>query len=152
MTDSGSTLGSLSDTYVAAIQHDLASLAPDETLVGVVRRPTGWFHGAVDENVPALAPPADLLEETKRAETDLKRRGICDEEAHNAAWDQVGFSSRYEAHLDDSADARAAIDALVDRLHDGESITLVCFENTAKKRCHRTTLRERIEDRLERTA
>lgn len=152
MTDSASTPGSLTDSYVAAIQHDLASLPPESTLVGVVRRPTGWFHGAVDENIPPLAPPTELLEETKRAETDLKRRGICDEEAHNAAWDQVGFESRYEAHLDSSADAQAAIDALVDRLHDGESITLVCFENTAKKRCHRSTLRERIADRLERTA
>jgi len=152
MTDSGSTPGSLTDTYVAAIQHDLASLPPASTLVGVVRRPTGWFHGTVDENVPSLAPPANLLEETKRAETDLKRRGICDEEAHNAAWEQVDFATRYEAHLDSSADAQAAIGALVDRLRDGESIALVCFENTAKKRCHRTTLRERIAACLERTA
>ena len=135
--------GSLSDTYVAAIQHDLADAPTDATLVGVVKRPTPWFHAAVDENVPELGPPAALLAATKDAAEDLQLRGICDAEVHNAAWDVVDFEGRYRTYLSTS-DATAAMDALRTRLREGESLALVCYENTAKKRCHRTILREEL--------
>ena len=134
--------GSLSDTYVAAIQHDLADVPADATLVGVVRKPTPWFHAAVDENVPELGPPASLLDATKDAAEDLQLRGICDEEAHNAAWDVVDFEGRYRTYLAESIEASAAMDRLCERLETGELIALVCYENTAKKRCHRTILRD----------
>ncbi|WP_394348671.1 DUF488 family protein [Halovivax sp.] len=138
--------GTLHDTYVAALQHGLADLPEDATRVGVVRTPTAWFHGVVDENVPALGPPTGLLEETKRAKEDLKRRGICDEEAHNAAWERVDFGDRYRTYLAESAAARGAADALSARLADGETLALVCYENTAKKRCHRTILARALTD------
>ncbi|MCU4740194.1 DUF488 family protein [Natronoglomus mannanivorans] len=134
--------GTLEENYVAALQHDIADVPSEATLVGVVRQPTAWFHGAVDENVPALGPPDDLLEETKRAAEDLKLSGFCEEEAHNASWEQVGFESRYREYLETDDEAQAALTALEDRLDSGESLVLVCFENTAKKRCHRTILRE----------
>ena len=134
----------LGDTYVGALQHDLVELSPETTLVGVVRKPTPWFHGSVDENVRALGPPADLLAATKRVAEDLQLRGICDEEAHNAAWDEVGFADRYRAYLEETPDARAALADLEERLEAGESLALVCYENTAKKRCHRTVLREEL--------
>ena len=137
--------GSLSDTYVAAIQHDLADVPADATLVGVVRKPTPWFYAAVDENHPELGPPASLLAATKDAAEDLQLRGICEEEAHNAAWDAVEFEDRYRGYLSESAEAMAAMDRLGERLASGESIALVCYENTAKKRCHRTILREEFE-------
>ncbi|WP_255167730.1 DUF488 family protein [Natrononativus amylolyticus] len=137
--------GSLADTYVAALQHDLAELPPEATLVGVVRSPTRWFHAAVDENVPELGPPRALLEEVQTAAEDLKMQGLCDEGAHNAAWEQVGFGERYQRYLEESADAREAVTSLEDRLEAGESLALVCYENTAKKRCHRTILRDRLE-------
>ena len=139
--------GMLADTYVAALQHDLVDLPPGATRLGVVRKPTPWFHDAVDENVPALGPPAALLEATKRAAEELKLRGICDEEAHNAAWEQVGFSARYRAYLEESDEARVALRAVAERLDAGESLVLVCYENTANKRCHRTILREVLEER-----
>ena len=141
------TRGSLADTYVAAIQHELASIDSEATLVGVVRRPTGWFHATVDENIPALGPPEELLVETKSTADDLKLRGLCDEEAHNAAWEQVGFAKRYRTYLCESDEALAALDRLRGRLESGESLVLVCFENTAKKRCHRTILRAVLDDR-----
>ncbi|WP_408957887.1 DUF488 family protein [Natrinema sp. 74] len=137
--------GTLTDTYVAAIQHDLAELPADATRVGVVRRPTSWFHGAVDENRPALGPPADLLESMRDAEEDMKMQGLCEEGAHNAAWDQVGFDEAYREYLETDDDARAALDALEERLASGESLALVCYENTEKKRCHRTVLRDYLE-------
>ena len=141
-------VGTLTDTYVAALQHDLADVPADATPVGVVRKPTPWFYGVVEENLPALGPPETLLDSTKQAATDLEMRGICEEEAHNAAWDVVGFEDRYRANLAESNDAATATDDLIDRLDAGESIALVCYENTAKKRCHRTILREAIRDRL----
>lgn len=140
--------GTLTDTYVAALQHDLADLPPETTLVGVVRRPTPWFHAAVDENRPKLGPPADLLEAIHAAEEDLKMQGLCAEGAHNAAWDQVGFAAAYRDHLESSADARSALEALAGRLEAGESLALVCYENTEKKRCHRTILRVVLEERV----
>ncbi|MDS0281425.1 DUF488 family protein [Haloarcula onubensis] len=139
--------GTVSETYVAAIQHDLADLDGGETLVGVVREPTGWFHAAVDENVAELGPPSALLEETKQRAEDLKLQGLCEEGAHNAAWDETEFESRYLAHLADAA-PRRALDDLTDRVADGEDVVLVCFEGE-RKRCHRTLLRDRLRDRVD---
>lgn len=139
----------LGDTYVAALQHDLVALPDDATLVGVVRRPTGWFRAAVDENHPALGPPPSLLDEFKRRHETLKARGVCDEEAHNAAWEELGFSDRYLAHLQESDDAQRAVEELLDRIQSGEKLVLVCYENTDQKQCHRTLLREHVEDRLD---
>ncbi|WP_435360850.1 DUF488 family protein, N3 subclade [Haloarchaeobius sp. DFWS5] len=141
--------GTVRDTYVAALQHDLFVPTENETLVGVVRRPTRWFSAAVDENVPALGPPADLLDETKTAEEDLKRSGICGEEAHNMAWEQTDFEVRYRQALSEIPETRDAVDSVVSRLRRGENLVLVCYENTAKKRCHRTILADVLRDRLD---
>lgn len=137
--------GTLTDTSVTAIQHDLADVPDDATLIGVVRNPEPWFHAAVDENIPELGPPAELLESMHEIEADLKIRGLCAEGAHNAAWDQVEFERRYRECLEHSADTQAAIEDLRERLESGESLALVCCENTEKKRCHRTILRARLE-------
>ncbi|APX96553.1 DUF488 family protein, N3 subclade [Natronorubrum daqingense] len=137
--------GTLADTYVAAIQHDLASLPAEATLVGVVRQPTSWFHAAVDENYPELGPPADLLESFQSTVEDYKMRGLCEEGAHNAAWEEVDFEERYRSSLEDSSKAREARSDLETRLESGESIALVCFENTDSKRCHRTILHDVLE-------
>jgi hypothetical protein len=139
--------GQVHDTYVAAIQHDLVDLPADAERIGVVRRPTPWFHGAVDENEPALGPPEDLLEEAKQREEDLKMQGICDEDAQNVAWDDVHFAERYREYLE-TDEGTSAVDDLEETLANGTDVVLVCFENTAKKRCHRTILRDRLEDRL----
>ncbi|RQG86190.1 DUF488 domain-containing protein [Natrarchaeobius halalkaliphilus] len=139
--------GRLTDTYVAAVQHDLVDLPEGTTLVGVVRKPTAWFHAAVDENRPSLGPPRTLLESTRETVDDLKMRGICDEGAHNAAWEQVEFDERYRTYIETSPEAQAALSDLEGRLASGESLALVCFENTDKKRCHRSILRDRLDER-----
>jgi uncharacterized protein YeaO (DUF488 family) len=139
--------GTLRDTYVAALQHDLVDVADADLVLGVVRRPAGWFRAAVDENEPALAPPEDLLDDVKRRTEELRMAGLCDEEAHNAAWEGTDFAERYRAHLDTDGEAAAATTRLRERLVDGDEVVLVCFENTAKKRCHRTLLAERLSSR-----
>lgn len=138
----------LGDTYVAALQHDLVDVPPEATLVGVVRRPTGRVRPTVDENYPALGPPEDLLDEFKQRHEDFKMQGMCDEGAHNAAWNEVGFEDRYRSHLTDAAEAREAVDELTGRLRDGEQLVFVCFENTDQKRCHRTLLEEHLTAQL----
>lgn len=138
--------GSVRETYAAALQHDIADVPDDGHTVGVVRRPTGWFRALVDENVPALGPPESLLQETKDRQEALQQRGLCDEEAHNAAWDEVDFASRYRDYLDSDAAADSAVAQLVDRVESGSTVTLVCFEGE-NKRCHRHILQTELEDR-----
>lgn len=142
------TRGSVTDTYVAAIQHDLVDL-DDARRLGVVRRPTSWFSATVDENEPALAPPQSLLDQVQEAQEDLKIQGMCDEGAHNAAWENLKFAEQYRDHLASSAAAQQEIDEVVSAVEAGESVALVCYENTDKKRCHRTILREEIEARID---
>jgi uncharacterized protein YeaO (DUF488 family) len=130
--------GSVSETYVAAIQHDLVDL-DGATAVGVVRQPTGWFHGSVDENHPELGPPEALLAEAKQRQEDLEMAGMCETGAHNAAWEETNFEERYREYINTDAEAGATLDALRERLWDGEDIALVCFE-ADDKRCHRNIL------------
>ncbi|WP_436924391.1 DUF488 domain-containing protein [Halosimplex amylolyticum] len=138
--------GTVTDTYAAALQHDIADLPDDARLVGVVRRPTGWFSALVDENVPALGPPESLLSETKQRQEDLQLQGLCDEEAHNAAWTETDFEARYREHLATDDAARDAVDSLAEEVKDGGSVALVCFEGESK-RCHRRILDDVIRDR-----
>ena len=138
--------GTLTDTYVAALQHDLVELPSGTRRVGVVRKPTRWFHAVVDENRPALGPPEALLDEFQDRTESFSLDGLCEEGAHNAAWEELDFAERYRAHLESGA-ANQAVDDLCGALDDGTDVALVCYENTDSKRCHRTTLVEVIEER-----
>lgn len=138
----------LEDTYAAALQHRLVDPPEEATLVGVVRRPTRWFSAVVDENHSSLGPPGSLLDEFEHRCEDFKLQGMCDDGAHNAAWEDRNFEERYCSHLTESPDARRAVSELVARVRDGERLVLVCFENTDAKRCHRTLLGEHITARL----
>jgi uncharacterized protein YeaO (DUF488 family) len=138
----------IAETYAAALQHDLADLPADATRVGVVRRPTGWFHALVDENCPALGPPESLLTETTERRESFELRGLCDEEAHNAAWDAVDFDERYREHLASDPDAERALSDLAGTVRDGGAVALVCFEGE-NKRCHRHVLREELLTRVD---
>ena len=141
-------MATVHETYAAALQHDQADLPAGTRRVGVVRRPMGWFHGLVDENVPALGPPAALLDAVKDRGAALEEAGVDDVEAVERAWADVDFAERYRDHLDADPDAEVAMAALVDRVHDGEDVALVCYEAPAKP-CHRHLLRERLLDRLD---
>jgi len=134
-----SDAGRIRETYHAAIQHDLVDLAGDEHLAGVVRRPTGWFRSTVDANYPELGPPEALLDETKAIQDRFAAQGMCDEGAHNAAWEETDFADRYREYVAGSADVDATLDSLADRARRGETVVLVCFEGE-DKRCHRHTL------------
>ena len=130
--------GWLTETYAAAIRHDLVDLE-GATPVGGVRRPPGWFHAQVEENHRELGPPGDLLDETKERQAELQQAGTGETAAHNAAFEETDFAERYRTYLDDDPDALAALDALADRVRAGEDVALVCFE-ADDKACHRHTL------------
>ncbi|MHB9286154.1 DUF488 family protein [Halobacteriales archaeon Cl-PHB] len=142
MTDAGG----VDETYHAAVQHDLAGLSGEEFLVGVVRRPTGWFRSTVDANYPELGPPEDLLSETKDRQEDLQMQGMCDEGAHNAAWEETNFEERYLDYVSDAVEAQDRLDDLAERVASGESVVLVCFEGE-DKRCHRHLLVDELQAR-----
>lgn len=143
-TDDGAVL----ETYAAALQHDIVDLPPAARTVGVVRRPTGWFRTLVDENRPTLGPPESLLSETQERREEFAARGLCDEEAHNAAWDAVDFRARYREYVATNADTQRALAELTVRVRDGGSVVLVCFEGESK-RCHRHALVERLRERVD---
>jgi len=50
--------------------------------------------------------------------------------------------------MDEYDSVDAALDELETRMRDGEQLVLVCFEGD-RKRCHRTLLRERLQNRLD---
>jgi hypothetical protein len=139
--------GTVGETYAAALQHDLADVG-DATLVGVVRRPTGWFRSLVAENQPELGPPEALLSEVNERHEALAARGLCDEGAHNAAWEETRFDARYREHLSNSEAAERSVLDLARRVDDGEDVVLVCFEGE-NKRCHRHLLRDHLLERLD---
>ncbi len=135
--------GTVRDTYVAALQNDLVELAGDEHLAGVVRRPTPWFYAEIDYNYRALGPPESLLEECKRVEANFEDRGYAETAALNAAWEEVDFARRYRDYLDSDEAPNPALNDLSNRLGDGETVVLVCYEGD-DKRCHRRILREQL--------
>ena len=139
--------GRLEDTYVAALQHDLVTPPETALVLGVVRRPLPWLYGVVDENRPALAPPATLLDEFHDRKHAFETEGLDDVAAHEAAWDAVDYDRRYRDHLRASGSATEAIEAVETALAGGRDVFLVCYENTDEKRCHRTILREVVETR-----
>ena len=73
-------------------------------------------------------------------------QGLCEEEAHNAAWDETDFESRYRDHLA-GEEAATAVQRLANRVEDGASVALVCFEGKSK-RCHRRVLDDVIRGRV----
>lgn len=141
-------MATVHETYAAALRHDRETLPPDTRLVGVVRRPMGWFHGVVDENVPALGPPDELLDEVKSRQTELENQGLADHIALRQAWDDTDFAGRYEAYLDTNDEAAQAVNRLVNRVRGGTEVALVCFE-APDKPCHRHLLQERLVNRLD---
>jgi len=142
-------MATVHETYAAALQHDKADLPPGTRRVGVVRRPMGWFHGTVDENISALGPPDELLDAVKDRQAAFEEEeGLDERTAIRNAWEAVEFDDRYEQYLETADGAAAAMDRLLTTVRDGTDIALVCYESPEKP-CHRHLLRERLQGRLD---
>lgn len=111
---------------------------PDSALVlGVVRYPKDFVQRVTDRNVPAVAPPDNLLNAYKTVEEAADRDGVANPSA--AAWETVDFEDRYRDYLD-SAGTRQVLDELRDRVAHRD-IWLVCWEKDPRY-CHRSVLAE----------
>jgi hypothetical protein len=79
----------------------------------------------------ALTPPAGLRFDLDRA---------VDRDGADAAWDAVGYESRYRAFLASDAEARAGVARIRRHLRLGGTVWLVCPGNTSDERRHRAVL------------
>lgn len=132
------------DTYYYALRNGKSGVEPDDIVLGVVRSPAYGISKYVDENHPELAPPRKLLRDLKLEATHPDFEDLSDAESHNRALERLDFDRRYREHLRQSERAQARMDQIRQWASEW-TVWLVCFENTEKKRCHRTTLREIIE-------
>ncbi|AUV81219.1 hypothetical protein C2R22_05715 [Salinigranum rubrum] len=130
---------SVRTTYFAALSHGHVDPASDAHVFGVVRKSTDWIDEIVDRNVPAVAPPEELLKSFKKVERAAEEN----DERHpqRVAWESVGFAERYESHLD-TPGVSQVFSALRETTQEN-TLWLVCFERD-ERWCHRRLLAERL--------
>ncbi|RQG89349.1 DUF488 family protein, N3 subclade [Natrarchaeobius chitinivorans] len=116
----------------------------EDAVFGVVRFPQDFVDRLTDRNIPAVAPPADLLEAYKTVEEAAEENGEPNPAA--IAWDSVEYEGRYLAHLE-QAGPQTVVGELADRTRERD-IWLVCWENDARW-CHRRLLANAVVAELE---
>ncbi|ARS91772.1 hypothetical protein B1756_09300 [Natrarchaeobaculum aegyptiacum] len=115
----------------------MSQFDPSESadVFGVVRYPKDFVERVTDRNIPAVAPPSDLLDAYRTVEDAAETNGEPNPSA--VAWNSVDFERRYHEHLE-QPEQRAVIDELVDRARERD-IWLVCWEKDCRW-CHRRLL------------
>ncbi|RKD94744.1 DUF488 family protein, N3 subclade [Halopiger aswanensis] len=115
-----------------------------DDVFGVVRYPKDFVERVTDRNIPAVAPPGDLLNAYKTVENAAEE----DDEPNPAAiaWNSVDYERRYLGYLERDG-PQALIDELADRARERD-IWLVCWEKDARW-CHRRLLANVVVERLE---
>ncbi|GGL25858.1 hypothetical protein GCM10009037_06840 [Halarchaeum grantii] len=108
-----------------------------DAVLAVVRRPHDFIDDVTDRNVAALAPPESLLTAYKRVEDAAETDG--EPLPAKIAWESVSFEARYRRRLQNYAGANRALSKLRNRLRDGETLTLACWEKNPQW-CHRRVL------------
>lgn len=117
------------------------------TTIAVVTEPTGGITDVTDEFIPVLGMPEEELNVFRQRRSKLEEEITDDVKRHNQAANEVNLEQRYRSHITSDTDAKREIDQLIERVRDGETITLVCFEKQPKW-CHRHVLKEHIEKKL----
>ncbi|QIQ77601.1 hypothetical protein GL213_14360 [Halogeometricum borinquense] len=85
------------ETYFSALSNRDIVPGDSAKVFAVVSDLPEWTEELVDRNIPALAPPEDLLEARSRIEDAAKQNDEDDPEA--VAWRSVDFEERYRAHV-----------------------------------------------------
>lgn len=137
--------GEIRTTYVGRLAS--AGVGDDDLVLGVVRYEYDFLDRSVDRNVPALAPPEELLDAYNAIrEAAAKDESVpnTDDEARRVAWENVSFRERYLSYLD-GAGPQEVLGTLRDRLDDGQDVWLVCLEAN-EAFCHRRLLAARVVD------
>ena len=118
----------------------------DDDVLGVVRYPQDFVDRVVDRNVPALAPPEQLLQAFKAVEGAAED----DENVLNAsavAWENVDFEDRYRSHLAKNGQQQV-LENVREHVRDGLDVWLVCWEKDVRY-CHRRLLADVLVDGLD---
>lgn len=111
----------------------------DAAVYGVVRYPKDFVERITDRNIPAVAPPDDLLEAYKTVEEAAEKNGESNPAA--IAWNSVDFERRYLEHLDQPGQ-QTVLEELTERARERD-VWLVCWEKDARW-CHRRLLATEI--------
>ncbi|WP_247729482.1 DUF488 family protein [Halovivax limisalsi] len=114
--------------------------ADDAEVIGVVRYPKDFVERVTDRNVPALAPPANLLDAYKTVEASAEADGAAF--PSDVAWQTVRFEPRYLNYLRSFPGPQAVIEELRERASERD-IWLVCWEKDCRW-CHRRLLTKEI--------
>ncbi|MFC6716255.1 DUF488 family protein [Natrialbaceae archaeon GCM10025810] len=130
-------------TYFGGLNAHVEPTEGDDVF-GVVRYPREFVERLTDRNIPAVAPPDNLLNAYKSVEEAAERNGEPNPAA--IAWDSVSFEPRYLAYLERTG-PRRIIDELRERARDRD-VWLVCWEKDARW-CHRRLLANAIVADLE---
>jgi hypothetical protein len=114
----------------------------EPVVVGVVRSPPAWFRQRVDVSYPAVGLPEDLSADLDRRRRDLRMQGLCEEGAHNAAWEELDVDGQYRASLSDEP-ARTVLSSLVSM----QGLPVLATDRRPGFRCHREVLARVLRDR-----
>ncbi|WP_170972371.1 DUF488 family protein, N3 subclade [Natronorubrum halophilum] len=118
--------------------------ADEDAVFGVVRYPQDFVERLTDRNIPAVAPPEELLNAYKAVETAAEEDGEANPAA--IAWNSVEYERRYLEYLE-RVGPQTVLDELTDRARERD-IWLVCWEKDARW-CHRRLLANAIAADLE---
>lgn len=116
----------------------------EATTVAVVREPndTGILD-VTDEWKQELGMPRSALEDFWSVREKYRENSAIDN-PNDKAFEDCRLEDRYEQYLQRNDDAWASVEEIAERIVDGESITLGCFEDSDQK-CHRHLLMDLIE-------
>ncbi|WP_276252990.1 DUF488 family protein [Halomontanus rarus] len=116
----------------------------DADVFGVVRYPQDFVERLTDRNIPAVAPPEDLLNAYNAVEEAAENNG--DPNPTAIAWDSVRYESRYLAYLE-RAGPQLVLEELRGRALERD-VWLICWEKDARW-CHRRLLANAVVADLE---
>ena len=124
----------------------LASHEPfgEAAVLGVVRYPQDFVERITDRNIPAVAPPEELLDAYKTVESAAEENGEPNPPA--IAWESVAFERRYREYLERPG-PQTLLEELVERARERD-VWLVCWEKDARW-CHRRLLAKEIVAQLD---
>ncbi|WP_049928661.1 DUF488 family protein, N3 subclade [Halopiger goleimassiliensis] len=114
-------------------------------IFGVVRYPQDFVDRVTDRNIPAVAPPENLLDAYKRVEGTAEDDGADYPSA--VAWRTVDFEPRYLNYLRSYPGPQRVLDELRERALERD-VWLVCWEKDCRW-CHRRPLASEIVADLE---
>ncbi|MHC3439218.1 DUF488 family protein, N3 subclade [Natrialbaceae archaeon A-gly3] len=118
--------------------------ADGDDVFGVVRHPKEFVTRVTDRNIPAVAPPEDLLSAYKTVEEAAENSGETNPAA--IAWDSVRYERQYLEFLEEPGPS-TVLEELCDRARERD-VWLVCWEKDARW-CHRRLLAREVVADLE---